>query len=62
MFLWKFHNAWLPLKPEAWDGALQARVQEGSEMVSDLLELHSLQVVELVLMSRAAGENAGACS
>lgn len=29
-------------------------------MVSDLLESHSLQVLELVLMSRAAGENAGA--
>lgn len=28
-------------------------------MVSDLLESHSLRVLELVLMSRAAGENAG---
>ena len=28
-------------------------------MVSDLLDPHSLQVVELVLMSRAAGEDAG---
>lgn len=28
-------------------------------MVSALLEPHSLQVVELVLMSRAAGEDAG---
>ena len=31
-------------------------------MVSDVLESHSLQVLELVLMSGAAGENAGACS